>query len=245
MQDYIDEYMAGSLRQLSIQRATAEAVLRARSSGSLGTSSEGGEENDDDGEADSVERETDMDDFRRWLEEQPRGSGDAAPVAFMAAASSLPSPAEATSHAPSRAAALEPAREPAREPTREPSRAEATSQEPSQAEATSHAPSMPTPVLLVEPSSQVPTRAEASSGSVSNGKPSSEAELSGDTEPPLKRSKVMATGGSSKDGEAIWHAPGNCEKCLKPPDMCNLLAMICIRHELPVGCCGMKWYLMV
>ena len=70
-------YMAGALRQANIAQAAREALHRARTAGSLSSST--GEENEDEDEP--VDGETDLEEFRRWLDEQPRGSQeDVAPA---------------------------------------------------------------------------------------------------------------------------------------------------------------------
>ena len=223
--------MAGMMRLKSADRALDEQ-LRSLSGSSLGESSSA--DNGSDEAGDTVEEETDIDDFRRWLEEQPRGS--AAPSATTEApsagsesrpeAASLVSSREASSSVPSQAKASSPV----------PCEAKASSPMPSQAEASSLVPSE------AEASSLVPSRAEASSrapsppseaASSGSGAPSSlsVAELPNNPQPMLNRSRVMATGasvaGSGKDGMSTWHVAGNCEKCFKPLESCNLLAIRC------------------
>eukprot|EP00439_Symbiodinium_sp_Y106_P020584 s4604_g2.t1 len=121
MQEHIDLYMAGALRQANIANAAREALLRTRSASSL----EGSTGDDNEGEEDeSVERETDLDEFRRWLESQPRGSQAA-----------IPDPSSETAVVPSRPAIVAAASSPPE--------AEAVVPVPSSAEAVSHEPSPP------------------------------------------------------------------------------------------------------
>ncbi|CAE7484577.1 unnamed protein product [Symbiodinium sp. CCMP2592] len=87
-EEHIDMYMAGAMRQANIAQAAREALQRARSSGSLSS------ENDVD-EDEPVDGETDLEEFRRWLDGQPRGSKDAA------------SASSGSNHAPSAASRAE------------------------------------------------------------------------------------------------------------------------------------------
>ncbi|CAE7520014.1 Selplg [Symbiodinium sp. CCMP2592] len=264
-EDHIDMYMAGLLRQQNAQRAQREATERARSNSSLGESSTG---DDDDDTDNTVEGETDLDEFRRWLE-LPRGSAEvpasedpsvgsgsasSVPSAGSEATSRVPSQAAGVSHAeakassavPSEAKAAPPVPSQAKASSAVPSAANAAPPVPSQAKASSTVPSeakaarpVPSQAKASSPvpseataSTPVPSQAEASSGSggPSSYKQSSVPELPKAPQATLNRSKVMGTGaaepGSSKDGMSTWHVAGNCDKCLKPPDLCNLLAMI-------------------
>ena len=166
MQEHIDLYMAGALRQANIANAAREALLRTRTASSL----EGSTGDDNEGEEDeSVERETDLDEFRRWLESQPRGSQAA-----------IPDPSSETAVVPSRPAIVAAASSPPEAEAVVPSPDQAVAAVPSSAEAVSHEPSPPAVAVNVpsppegvsrEPSPRaavavnVPSPPEASSGS--------------------------------------------------------------------------------
>ncbi|CAE7521034.1 unnamed protein product [Symbiodinium sp. CCMP2592] len=244
-EEHIDMYMAGAMRQANIAQAAREALLRARSSASM----EGSTGDENEGEDDeSVERETDLDEFRRWLDSQPRGSQDPIPDPSSASSASSgpprPAIAPATSSNPE-ALAVVPS--PAQAVAAVPSPPEAVSREPSPRAAVavnvpsaphvSHEPSPPAAVAV-----HVPSPPEASSGSSGSGARSNtkQCEAAGNeslpsqakaTEPRLNRSKVLATAACetqpsqvAKVRESTWHASGNCEKCYKSPDQCNLMA---------------------
>ncbi|CAE7820615.1 unnamed protein product [Symbiodinium sp. CCMP2456] len=244
-EEHIDLYMAGSLRPSNLATAAREAGLRSRSSGSL----EGSTGDENDGEDDEpVDRETDLEEFRRWLDGQPRGAAEPAPCA------AVPSPCEAVATAPSHletvaavpsrpeAVAVAPSQPEAIAAL--PSQPEALVSAPSQPEAIAAVPSPPDEALVAAPSQPEAAREpspEVSTGSKapSNTKQTAEAELPSSsakaTQPMLNRSRLMATAGSDTGAasatrvhESTWHTPGNCDKCLKEPGQCNSMACIYI-----------------